>query len=44
MEKLQRNSVTKNKMHFNKSKMKYKKAELELEPNFPGVAAPQSSE
>ena len=31
-------------MDFNKSKMKNIKAWLELEPNFPGVATPQSSE
>ena len=31
-------------MDFNKSKMKNIKALLELEPNFPGVATPQSSE
>ena len=31
-------------MDLNKSKMKNIKAQLELEPNFPGVATPQSSE
>ena len=31
-------------MDLNKSKMKNIKAELELEPNFSGVATPQSSE
>ena len=31
-------------MDLNKSKMKNIKAWLELEPNFPGVATPQSSE
>ena len=31
-------------MDLNKSKMKNIKAKLELEPNFPGVATPQSSE
>ena len=31
-------------MDLNKSKMKSIKAYLELEPNFPGVATPQSSE
>ena len=31
-------------MDLNKSNMKNIKAKLELEPNFPGVAAPQSSE
>ena len=31
-------------MDLNKSKMKNIKACLELEPNFPGVATPQSSE
>ena len=38
--------LTKNKMDLNKSKIKNIKAklELELEPNFPGVATPQSSE
>ena len=36
--------LTKNKMDSNKSKMKNIKAWLELEPNFPGVASPQSSE
>ena len=44
MEKVSRNTVDKNKMDFNKSKMKNIKAWLELEPNFPGVATPQSSE
>ena len=36
--------LTKTKMDLNKSKMRNIKAELELEPNFPGVATPQSSE
>ena len=36
--------LTKNKMDLNKSKMKNIKAKQELEPNFPGVATPQSSE
>ena len=36
--------LTKNKMDLNKSKMKNIKAQLELEPNFPGVTTPQSSE
>ena len=36
--------LTKNKMDLNKPKIKNKKAKLELEPNFPGVATPQSSE
>ena len=36
--------LTKNKMDFNKSKVKNIKAELELEPNFPGVATLQSRE
>ena len=36
--------LIKNKMDFNKSKMKNIKAKLELEPNFPGVATPQSIE
>ena len=31
-------------MDLNKSKTKNIKAQLELEPNFPGVATPQSSE
>ena len=31
-------------MDSNKSKMKNIKAKLQLEPNFPGVATPQSSE
>ena len=31
-------------MDLNKSKMKNIKAWLDLEPNFPGVATPQSSE
>ena len=31
-------------MNLNKSKIKNIKAELEREPNFPGVATPQSSE
>ena len=31
-------------MDFNKSKMNNMKAWLELEPHFPGVATPQSSE
>ena len=31
-------------MDLNKSKMKNMKAQLELEPNFPGVATPQSRE
>ena len=31
-------------MDLNKSKMKNIKAKLELEPKFPGVATPQSSE
>ena len=31
-------------MDLNKSKMKNIKAKLELEPNLPGVANPQSSE
>ena len=31
-------------MDLNKSKMKNRKALLELKPNFPGVATPQSSE
>ena len=44
MEKVQWNSVNKKKMHLNKSKTKNIKAQLELEPNFPGVATPQSSE
>ena len=35
---------TKNKMNLNKSKIKNIKAQLELEPNFPRVATPQSSE
>ena len=36
--------LTKNKIDLNKSKMKNIKAWLELGPNFPGVATPQSSE
>ena len=36
--------LTNNKMDLNKSKMKNIKAYLELEPNFLGVATPQSSE
>ena len=36
--------LTKNKMDLNKSKMKNIKAWIEFEPNFPGVATPQSSE
>ena len=44
MEKVSWNTVNKNKMDLNKSKMKNIKAQLELEPDFPGVATPQSSE
>ena len=36
--------LTKNKLDLNKLKQKNIKAWLELEPNFPGVATPQSSE
>ena len=44
MEKVSWNTVNKKQMDLNKSKMKNIKAKLELEPNFPGVATPQSSE
>ena len=44
MEKVSWNTVNKKK-DLNKSKIKKNiKAWLELEPNFPGVATPQSSE
>ena len=36
--------VTRNEMDLHKSKMKNIKAWLEMEPNFPGVATPQSKE
>ena len=44
MEKCNVIQSTINKMDVNKSKMKNIKAQQELEPNFPGVATPQSSE
>ena len=45
MEKVSRNTVNKQtKWTWTNRKWKNIKAQLELEPNFPGVATPQSSE